>query len=41
MYKDYFAFTEGIRQSGHYVGGNPLEPTSTRRPPCACATARR
>jgi hypothetical protein len=22
-------FTEDIRKSGHYVGGNPLQPTST------------
>ena len=25
MYKEYFAFTESIKQSGHYKGGNPLE----------------
>jgi hypothetical protein len=29
MYKGYYAFTEGIRQSGHYVGGNPLQPIHT------------
>jgi hypothetical protein len=29
MYKNYQAFTESIRQSGHYVGGNPLEPIHT------------
>jgi hypothetical protein len=29
VYGDYFAFTEGIRKSGHYIGGNPLQPTST------------
>jgi hypothetical protein len=29
MYKNYYAFTEGIRQSGHYVGGNPLQPVNT------------
>lgn len=23
---EYFAFIEGIRQSGHYLGGNPLQP---------------
>ena len=23
---EYFAFTEGIRKSGHYVGGNALQP---------------
>ena len=26
---EYFAFTEGIKKSGHYVGGNPLQPTHT------------
>jgi len=26
---EYFAFTEDIKKSGHYVGGNPLEPTKT------------
>ncbi len=29
MYKEYFAFGEGIRQSGQYVGGNPLERSQT------------
>jgi hypothetical protein len=29
MMGDYFAFTEGIKQSGHYVNGNALQPTST------------
>ncbi len=24
---EYFAFTEGIRKSGHYVGGDALQPT--------------
>jgi hypothetical protein len=28
-YGKYYAFTEGIRASGHYVNGNPLKPTST------------
>ncbi|HSS75728.1 MAG TPA: YciI family protein [Thermoanaerobaculia bacterium] len=28
-YKEYYAFTEGIRQSGHYKGGNPLQSVST------------
>ena len=28
-YGKYFAFTEGIKTSGHYVNGNPLKPTST------------
>ena len=26
---EYFAFTEGIRQSGHYLNGNALQPVST------------
>jgi hypothetical protein len=26
---DYFAFTEGIKKSGHYLGGNALQPTNT------------
>jgi hypothetical protein len=26
---EYFAFTEGIRQSGHYVGGEALHPVAT------------
>ena len=26
---EYFAFTEGIKKSGHYVGGNPLQATKT------------
>jgi hypothetical protein len=29
MHGEYYAFTDGIRKSGHYVGGNPLQPTST------------
>lgn len=29
MYGEYFAFTEEIRKSGHYIGGNPLQPVST------------
>lgn len=29
MRKDYMAFTEDIRKSGHYLGGNALQPTST------------
>ena len=24
MFAEYGAFTEGIRKSGHYIGGNPL-----------------
>ena len=26
---EYFAFTEGIRQSGHYLGGEALQPVRT------------
>ena len=26
---EYFGFTEGIKKSGHYIGGNPLQPTRT------------
>jgi hypothetical protein len=29
LHQDYYAFTEGIRESGHYKGGNPLQPVST------------
>jgi hypothetical protein len=29
LYKDYYAFTESIRQSGHYKGGNPLQSVTT------------
>jgi hypothetical protein len=29
MYKDYHSFTNGIRESGHYIGGNPLQPVAT------------
>jgi hypothetical protein len=29
MYKDYYEFTDGIRKSGHYKGGNPLQPIAT------------
>jgi hypothetical protein len=29
MMGEYFAFTEGIRKSGHYVGGEALQPTHT------------
>ncbi len=28
MREDYFAFTDEIKDSGHYVGGNALQPTS-------------
>ncbi len=27
--KDYHAFTSSIRESGHYLGGNPLQPVAT------------
>jgi hypothetical protein len=26
---EYLAFTEGIRKSGHYIGGEPLQPIKT------------
>jgi hypothetical protein len=26
---EYFAFTEGIKQSGHYLGGEALQPVQT------------
>jgi len=29
IYGEYYAFTEGIKKSGHYLGGNPLQPTQT------------
>jgi hypothetical protein len=29
MMGEYGAFTEDIKKSGHYIGGNPLKPTST------------
>jgi hypothetical protein len=29
MHKDYFGFTNAIRESGHYLGGNPLQPVAT------------
>ena len=29
MLGEYFAFTEGIKQSGHYIGGEALQPTQT------------
>jgi len=29
MVKDYFSFTDAIRKSGHYQGGNPLQPVAT------------
>jgi hypothetical protein len=29
IYGEYFEFTESIKNSGHYIGGNPLQPTQT------------
>ncbi len=29
MFREYGAFTEGIKKSGHYVAGDPLQPTTT------------
>ena len=29
MMGEYFAFTKDIRQSGHYLGGNDLQPTKS------------
>ena len=29
MIGEYGAFTESIKQSGQYIGGNPLQPTQT------------
>ena len=29
MFGEYYEFTDGIRRSGHYLGGNPLQPTAT------------
>jgi hypothetical protein len=29
VYGEYFAFTDGLKKSGHYIGGNPLQPTQT------------
>lgn len=29
MMGEYFAFTEGIKQSGHYIGGEALQPTQS------------
>jgi hypothetical protein len=31
MMAEYGAFTQSIAQSGHYKGGNPLEPTKTAK----------
>ncbi len=29
IFGEYFEYTENIKKSGHYVGGNPLQPTRT------------
>jgi len=29
MMSEYFAFTEGIKKSGHYIGGEALQPIQT------------
>ena len=29
MMGEYFAFTDGIKKSGHYIGGEALQPTQT------------
>ena len=29
MFQEYMAFTEGIKKSGHWVAGDPLQPTAT------------
>jgi hypothetical protein len=29
MMGEYFAFTQAAKQSGHYLGGNALQPTNT------------
>ncbi len=29
MYGEYYKFTEEIKKEGKYLGGNPLQPTST------------
>jgi hypothetical protein len=29
MYGEYYKFTQEIRDSGNYIGGNPLKPTNT------------
>lgn len=28
-YGEYYTFTEDVKASGHYLGGNPLQPTAT------------
>src|SRR5687768_5084559 len=29
VFGEYFAFTDGIKKSGHLLGGEPLQPTNT------------
>lgn len=29
VFGEYFAFTDGIKKSGHHLGGEPLQPTNT------------
>ena len=29
IYGEYYEFTDSIKKSGHYIGGNPLQPTQT------------
>jgi hypothetical protein len=29
MMGEYFAFTEGVKKSGHYIGGEALQPTQS------------
>ena len=29
MFQEYMSFTDGIKKSGHYVSGDPLQPTGT------------
>jgi hypothetical protein len=29
LFDEYHAFTEDLKKSGHYIGGNPLQPTDT------------
>ena len=29
LYKSYMSFTEDVKASGHYIGGNPLQPVHT------------
>ena len=29
MFQEYMAFTEGIKKSGHWVAGDPLQPIAT------------